>query len=354
MMLSTQRPLTNRVKELRRQRGWSQDQLAQRAGISRAAVSAIEVRRLIPSVAAALALARAFACPVESLFGLDPECTDRESWAWLPPQDPCRFWRAEVGGQVLRFPLEDTVAGILPHDGVWSQGKAEVTREMPPDRTLVLVSCDPAVGLLAREYEHATGFRLLPLYRSSRVALSLLGQGLVHVAGIHLATAKNPQANEAAARSVLGSGYSLVRAATWDEGLAVGTGVTRPSVNGLLRANVRWIGRERGAAARECQDEILAGRAGPRRVVRDHRGVAETIRNGWADVGVCLRLVSEQAGLRFVQVRQEAYDLCFASSMEQDIRLKQLMVVLRSHAIGRMFSSLPGYELMGATERRTV
>ena len=55
--MSEQEQLQNRVKMFRQQRGWSQEDLAQRAGISRAAVSAIEIHRLVPSVAAALALA---------------------------------------------------------------------------------------------------------------------------------------------------------------------------------------------------------------------------------------------------------------------------------------------------------
>src|SRR6202030_4317371 len=55
----------NRVRAYRRERNWSQADLAQRAAISRTAVSAIEINRLVPSVAAALALAAAFGCTVE-------------------------------------------------------------------------------------------------------------------------------------------------------------------------------------------------------------------------------------------------------------------------------------------------
>jgi putative transcriptional regulator len=57
--------------------GWSQAELARRADIARASVSAIERGRLSPSVATALALARAFKCSVEELFGGGVE-------AWTP------------------------------------------------------------------------------------------------------------------------------------------------------------------------------------------------------------------------------------------------------------------------------
>ncbi len=62
-------PLTNHVRAFRLERGWSQAELAQRSGISRTAVSAIEIQRLTPSVSAALALAAALECRVEDLFG---------------------------------------------------------------------------------------------------------------------------------------------------------------------------------------------------------------------------------------------------------------------------------------------
>ena len=71
MMLATHRPLRNRVKQFRHERGWSQDYLAEKYGISRSAVSAIEIQRLVPSVNAALALAKAFECQVEELFSFD-------------------------------------------------------------------------------------------------------------------------------------------------------------------------------------------------------------------------------------------------------------------------------------------
>ena len=344
-MISSERPLPNRVKLFREQRGWSQDQLASQARISRAAVSAIEIQRLVPSVAAALALAEAFGCHVEDLFGLDQGEPTETAWAWPPTEDPCRYWHARVGGRVLHFPSEPTVAGILPHDGVFQAGKLQPTSDLKPDRTLVLASCDPAVSLLAVEYERATGFRLLPLHRSSRAALDLLRQGLVDVAGIHLAPAEKEAGNTQKAKAVLGEGFSLLQFATWEEGLAVKSSISTSSVNALLRSKLHWIGREIGAAARECQDDILGDRPVPRRVVNDHRGVAAAIRYGWADVGVCLRLVCQEAGLNFIKVREEAYDLCFPTALAYDPRVRKLIDVIRSPAIRTLYAALPGYRL---------
>ena len=345
--MSEDRQLRNHVKARRESRGWSQEELAQRAGISRASVSAIEIHRLTPSVAAALALAKALGCGVEDLFGVGDDA-DAERWAWQNPSDPCRFWRARVGNRILRYPAEPTVAGMLPHDGILELAESRIVRDGNPERTLVMASCDPAAGLLAAEYERVAGLRLLPLHRSSRDALNLLREGVVHVAGVHLASSDSASGNARAAKAVLGAGFSQLRFATWDEGLALGP--SKSSVGAILRANLRWVGRQAGAGARQCQDEILGNRPEPRRIARDHGGVAEAIRGGWADVGVCLRLVSEQAGLRFIHVRHEAYDLFFPTAFESDRRLTKLVEILRSASGRSLFESLPGYELSRTIE----
>src|SRR5439155_11891280 len=105
-------PGHNRVWEHRRQRGWTQAELARRAVISRTAVSAIEIGHLVPSVNIALALAGAFGCSVEALFGPVPGGRADPEWAWPPTQAPCRYWQARVGGRTLRYPVEATAAGV--------------------------------------------------------------------------------------------------------------------------------------------------------------------------------------------------------------------------------------------------
>src|SRR5579883_2096044 len=209
--MDTVAPLTNRVHQFRTARGWTQAELARRAGISRAAVSAVEGRKLVPSVAAALALAAALGCTVEDLFGRGGAGAGDPEWAWPPDRSPCRYWQAEVRGRVLRFPAEATPAGVVPHDGV-ARGDSVVPGDGPdPQATLVLACCDPAAGLLAGEYARASGFRLLVMPRPSGEALALLARGLVHAAGVHYATADEPDANRAAVRDALGPGHRLLR-----------------------------------------------------------------------------------------------------------------------------------------------
>lgn len=345
---------TNQVRRRRMARGWSQAELARRAGISRAAVSAIEIERLVPAVTTALALAQALGETVESLFGAAGSAAEDAAWAWTPTEAPCRYWEAQVEQRCWRYPAEMTAAGELPHDGLWNG--ADFCKRSPdrPAETLVLATCDPAAGLLAAEYNRATPFRLLPLARSSGEALRLLGEGLVHAAGVHLAAAGAAAGNALAVSSQLGSGYQLLRMAEWEEGLAISSRQDLSSVASALRSRLHWVGREPGSGARQCLDELLADRRPPRRIAYDHRGVATAIRSGWADAGVCLRLVSEEAGLRFLSVRSEHYELCFRASAQREPRIKALLDLVRTPRFRRLFGELPGYRTDDAGELTTV
>jgi molybdate-binding protein len=301
-----------------------------------------------------LALAAAFGCQVEELFGLAAAAEAEPDWAWPPSVVPCRYWEARVGGRTVRYPVEAAPDGVVPHDGVFRDGSFIASGEADPAATLVLACCDPAAGLLAAGYSRSSGFRLIVLPRSSGEALALLGRGLVHVAGVHFAADDEPDGNVRAAREALGSGFRLLRAARWQEGLSVALGTGVRTAGEALRAGLRWVGREQGSAARRCLDKLLEGRPTPRRLARDHRGVAEAVRCGWADIGLCHRLVCEEAGLQFLGVRQEDFDLCYPAAAEGDRRIAALLGVVRSPLYRRLLGELPGYDLTQAGEMQGV
>ena len=335
----------NRVKSLRQARGWSQDNLAKAAGLSRTGISAIEASRLIPSVAAALSLARVFSCQVEDLFGT-PVSAQRVEFAWLPTAFPCRYWMAELRGRTLLFPLESGQCGTELHDGI-----AHHAEEMPAvldiaKRTLVLATCDPAAGYLAAAYRRHSGLRMLVFSRASGEALSMVDKGLAHVAGVHLATADDSRGNAKAIQDQRRLyDLDLLRVAYWEEGLAVQPAARIRSAAAAARAKMRWVGRSATAGARRCQDQLLGKRQKPRKVARDHRGVVEAIRSGWADVGVCLRLASEEGQLAFLPVTEENYDLCFRHDQAADARFVALIQSIRSSEYRRLLSELPGYRV---------
>jgi putative transcriptional regulator len=63
----------NRVRELRSERGWTQQELAEKVGVSRQSVNSIERDRYVPSLPLALEFARVFACPTDDIFTLETD-----------------------------------------------------------------------------------------------------------------------------------------------------------------------------------------------------------------------------------------------------------------------------------------
>ncbi|MEZ4601083.1 MAG: substrate-binding domain-containing protein [Syntrophotaleaceae bacterium] len=344
--------LQNTVRKTREEHGWSQQDLAERSGLSRTGISAIEAGRLIPSTAAALALAAVFGCRVEDLFMLGGK--ESAEWAWPPPKQPCRYWRALVGSRQLIYPVESNPLGTIPHDGVWRDGQFHDHPFAEPVRTLVVACCDPAVGLLANEYARQSPFRMLVLQRGSRAALELLAAGLVHIAGLHLGGTEHAEGNKRAALEIYGRNFQLLRITDWEEGLALAPGLANAGVSSIIKSNLKWIGREPGSGARKVLDNLSEGRIVPEHLARDHRGVVQTIRSGFAQAGVSVRLVCEEEGLDFLTVSQEAYELCIPESSLEDPRVQALVEVVRSSTYRRMLAELPGYDCHKTGDTETV
>jgi len=61
----------NKLKVLRAERNWSQQELGMRVGVSRQAINAVETGKFDPSLPLALKLARVFDTTVEAVFELE-------------------------------------------------------------------------------------------------------------------------------------------------------------------------------------------------------------------------------------------------------------------------------------------
>lgn len=345
------------VPQYRVRHGWSQAQLAERSGVSRTEISAIENGRVVPSVAVALRLAAALGESVEAVFG-GSVATPAVPWAWPPPPGgDLRLWRATVNGRLLAYPVEPTAAGILPHDATTTEGGIDVAGTSRPDRTLVIAGCDPLVGMLVQEMAERHAIRVLPLLRSSSEALDLLRQGLVHAAGVHLTDGSGHGANDHAVTSALGAGHVLIHQLRWDAGIAVGTGRPERTLRSLLQANVRWVNREEGSAARDTFDRLLGrGRKphGYQQVARGHRAIAEAVSSGWAEAGVCIRPAATDARVDFITLNREAYELCVPEHTLDDSRIVALMATLRSRRYRQLVADVPGCESSDSGEQRLV
>lgn len=62
------RHMKNQLRTLRTARNWSQQELAERLGVSRQTINAIEAERYDPSLPLAIKIAKLFGKPVETIF----------------------------------------------------------------------------------------------------------------------------------------------------------------------------------------------------------------------------------------------------------------------------------------------
>ena len=63
--------ILNRVKELRTEKGWTQQELADAVGVSRQSINSIERERYVPSLPLALTFARVFGRSTDEIFTLE-------------------------------------------------------------------------------------------------------------------------------------------------------------------------------------------------------------------------------------------------------------------------------------------
>lgn len=71
--------MKNRLKVLRAEHGWSQQDLAERLGVSRQSVNAIETGKYDPSLPLAFRIADLFELAIEAIFVRDPVEADERA-----------------------------------------------------------------------------------------------------------------------------------------------------------------------------------------------------------------------------------------------------------------------------------
>ena len=68
--------MNNKLRVLRAEKDWTQEDLARRLGVSRQAVIAIEKGKYDPSLSLAFRISRIFALPIEAIFETGEKAPD--------------------------------------------------------------------------------------------------------------------------------------------------------------------------------------------------------------------------------------------------------------------------------------
>ena len=365
----------------RQARGFSQQQLASMARVSRQAVSAVESGHSDPSLRVALALAQALGLSVEELFGPGEPASPVAAVSVTPLRGRTdRVALAQVGERFVALPLRGdtgTGLGFLPAGGLANpanfavsatagsaNGKDDAGLELiavrpigPPRPTLVVAGCDPALPLLATPLallDPPVAFAWWPC--GSAAALRLARQGLVHVAGVHT------QGDSIEAAEPIPAGAGVVGFTAWREGLAVRPDL-KPVVTGLdaiARLRLRIVNREPGAEARrlldaECLRLGLDGGdlPGYGTQAAGHLQVASAVAAGLAEAGVASEPAARAYGLAFVPLAEERFSLVIPGEHAASREVQALLKVLSSPWLLAQLASLPGYDAATCGDRLT-
>jgi putative molybdopterin biosynthesis protein len=367
----------------RQARGFSQQQLASMAGVSRQAVSAVESGHSDPSLRVALALSQALGLSVEELFGPGEPATPVAAVSVAPLRGRTdRVALAPVGDRFVALPLRgDTGAGLgfLPAGGLAGPanpavspvpagpvpaGPLDAGLELiavrpigPPRPTLVVAGCDPALPLLATPLallDPPIAFAWWPC--GSAAALRLASQGLVHAAGVHT------QGRGGETGQPFPDGAGVVGFTAWREGFAVRPGL-RSVVTGLdaiARHQLRIVNREPGAEARSLLDAErqrlgLDGSdlPGYDTQAAGHLQVASAVAAGLAEAGVASEPAARAYGLAFVPLAEERFNLVIPAGHAASREVQALLRVLSSPWLLSQLASLPGYDAATCGDRLT-
>ncbi|MEZ4322365.1 MAG: substrate-binding domain-containing protein [Myxococcota bacterium] len=346
----------NRVRHHRERAGMSQQALADRVGVSRQAVNAVESGRTVPSTTLALQLARALGCRVDALFGLADEGLPVVLGAGAGSD---RVALAEVDGRWVAHRLAPDAR--IGADGVLEDGRVRPLVDLDALRDRVLVAgCAPLLGALVDRVT-ARGGPCRPrwIHAGSGRALDLLEAGQVHVAGIHLSGDVETHVDAVRARFP-GRRMQVVHLTRWRQGLVIAAGNPLGIGPGALaRPGLRFASREEGAgaqrlAARLLREEgVMTGPpAGP--VANGHVEVAERVKWGAADVGIAIESVASAAGLAFVPLTEERFDLVLPASSMGDPRIRALLDGLVDAGFRREVAEIDGYDATDVGSTTTI
>jgi putative molybdopterin biosynthesis protein len=369
----------------RQTRGFSQQQLAGMAGVSRQAVSAVESGHSDPSLRVALALAQALGMSVEQLFGPGEPTAPVTAvsvaalvghWDGERPGVQSaggeRVMLAPVGDRFVALPLRgDTGVGLgflpagglavrrgrtAPSEAAAPAGFEEIAVRPigPPRPTVVVAGCDPALPLLATPLsllDPPVAFAWWPC--GSGEALRLARAGLVHAAGVHTQTGNGDGAG-------LPDGAEVAGFSAWREGLVVRPDL-RAAVTGLdaiARRGLRIVNREPGAEARRLLDRERArlgldpaDLVGYETEAAGHLQVASAVAAGLADAGVASEPAARAYGLAFLPLAHERFNLVIPAEHAASRQAQALLKVLASPWLLAQLASIPGYDASTCGER---
>lgn len=358
----------NRLAQTRKSRGVSAADLARRVNVSRQTIYAIEAGTYVPNTEVALNLARELGVTVDELFSLQmggqksPESLATEVLSVGPPTKGQAVRICRIGSRWISVPASASPYYMQEADGVIKRTgrtnhRAELVvfaKEEASQKRLLLAGCDPATGILSRMVERSSGVEIVSAAASSKLALTWLSEGKVHIAGSHLEDPKTGEFNLPFLRKQFpGEDFRVVTFARWEEGLVIAAGNPKGvhKVEDLARKHLRFVNREPGSGSRALLDKLLEKTGvdaqniqGYDRIALGHLAAAYCVVSHDADVCLATRSAAQTFGLDFIPLSSERYDLVMRRKTSELPIVKAFLDVLQRATLRRKLEILAGYD----------
>jgi molybdate-binding protein len=236
-------------------------------------------------------------------------------------------------------------------------GIARAARWRADARALRLAgSDDPALDLLVRAAGDAVA--LVPGPRGSVNGMVQLSRGAADASALHLLDVGSGQWNDPIARGALGGApVELVHLWRREQGLVVARGNPRGirAVDDLEGMRIAW--RSPGTGSRLLLEHLmLAAGCAPRpelgEPAESHLAVAVAVATGAADAGLAVRAVAEAAGLDWVPVIDEPFELALDPASRA--AAEPLVAALDEAGVRARVEAMPGYDLSRSGEARVA
>ncbi len=329
--------LGQRVRELRQARGLTQSELAERCGVSRQLIGAVENDRHLPRVDAAIALASALGVSVEELAS--PATRAVEAVLGAVPVEGTAVQAGRVGDRVVCAPATSPFVGWDVAHGVVTADGLELLDDARPG--VVVAGCDPALGLAARLASSGSVASVLAVGASTADAIAALSAGRAHACIVHGLDDALPVAEVDVAR------FHLSR---WQVGLAAAAGTARDWVDRALTGRIRVVQRRPGAGSQTAFERAVRSRGaqtpdGP--LVDGHLEAAWLARHVGLPA-VTIEPAALAAGLAFHALETHAAQLWIDRSWLDEPGVRRIGDVLTSADLARRLAAVGGYDLAGS------
>lgn len=245
---------------------------------------------------------------------------------------------------------------LFPRDRIeaWIAAARSGPSLSSPLPAIVAGSHDPLLDWALRE----SGSTLAAYFDGSHDGLSRLAERRALAAGLHIEGSGDMGEgwNVTACASRLSAlPVALVEFAWRERGLLVAPGNPH-GVDGIRALQGRRVARRQAnAASAGLLDRLLreagidpGGLDGPDDPARTEADIATMIHEGAADAGLGLASVAAQAGLSFVPILRERFDLCLWRSAAFDAPLRRLLDFLRDPRFAARAERMGGYDVRGA------